>query len=238
MHDHWLFTWNVLCHLVASMSGVASFVLSMWEHTKGRKIESRVFFIVGFICLTVAFDQAWQDEHRNSQVLISEKAVLSGESEFWKGQAYLKDESLRSRDQLLSQNYTALIGEQKTANQTQDSLTQLSGKILDIQKPIPWKWEALVLGIPSGTSPTRDQFLLITNKLMSPVDIIFSCSQPITNAESRIVANPYAAITVKLDETRWESKISSPAWTPESPIEIDITKPTSSNSNTCNFHIN
>jgi hypothetical protein len=238
MHDHWLFVWNVLSHLVASMSGVASFLMSMWEHTKGRKIESRVFFIVGVICLVVAFDQAWQDEHRNSQLLTAEKSVLSSESGFWREQSYAKDESLRSRDQLLSQNYTALIGEQSTANRTQDSLTQLSGKILDIGKPVPWKWQALVLGLSSGTSPMRDQFLLITNKAMIPVDVIFSCSQQITNAESRIVANPSMEQTVRLDDTHWESKITSPAWTPESPIEIDIIKPASSSPNTCNFHIN
>ena len=121
MHDHWLFIWNVLGHLVASMSGVASFLLSMWEHTRQKKIESRIFFAVGVICLIVAFDQAWQDEHRNSQILIAEKAQLTSETAFWKGQSYDKDASLRSRNQLLTQNFGVL-------GQTQSSLAELSNR--------------------------------------------------------------------------------------------------------------
>jgi len=56
MREHWLFIWNVGAHLVASMSGVASFAFAMWEHTRKRVIESRVFFIVGALCLVVAFE--------------------------------------------------------------------------------------------------------------------------------------------------------------------------------------
>jgi hypothetical protein len=132
MHDHWLFIWNVLGHLVASMSGLVSFGVAIYEAFNKKKFETWAFFVIGALCLTVAFDQAWQDEHRNAQLLISEKANAIEEKNFWKEQSYEKDAELRTRDSLLAQNYTSLIGEQATANKSQGSLAQLSSKIADL----------------------------------------------------------------------------------------------------------
>src|ERR1700683_3263719 len=111
MHNHWLFIGNVLAHLVASMSGIASFAFSMWEHSRNKKIESRAFFIVGVLCLIIAFDQAWQDEHRNAETLTGERAVAIEEREFWKTQFYTTNSTLQTRDNLLAQNYGALTKE-------------------------------------------------------------------------------------------------------------------------------
>jgi hypothetical protein len=123
------------------MSGIASFLMSAWEQSRNKKIESRAFFIIGVICLVIAFDQAWQDEHRNSEILTAEKSVLSSESSFWKGQSYSKDEALRSRDQLLGQNYAVLA-----ANQL--SLSELSNRLLDITGPAPRKIDVMAWKIP------------------------------------------------------------------------------------------
>ena len=120
------------CFWSFGMSGIASFIMATWEHAKGRRIESRVFFVVGFLFLIVAFDQAWQDEHRNSQILQAEKSTQSSEAGFWKQQSYEKDASLRSRDELLSKNFSVL-------SDTQTSLATLSNHMLDITKPEPWK---------------------------------------------------------------------------------------------------
>src|SRR5260370_42080082 len=112
MHDHLRFIWNVAAHLVASMSGIASFMFSMYEHVKGKRLESRAFFVVGVLCLVIAFDQAWQDEHNNIKVLIGEKSTLWQERDFWKSQSYDKDASLRTRDSLLLKSGTTLADTQ------------------------------------------------------------------------------------------------------------------------------
>jgi hypothetical protein len=67
--DHWLFIRNVSAHLVASMSGNASFGVAIYEAIKDKKVESRIFFAIGAFFLVYAFDQAWQDEHRKVQTL-------------------------------------------------------------------------------------------------------------------------------------------------------------------------
>jgi hypothetical protein len=54
MHNHFLFAGNVLAHFVASMSGIASFMFAMYEHVRNKKIESRIFFGVGILCLVPA----------------------------------------------------------------------------------------------------------------------------------------------------------------------------------------
>jgi len=114
------------------MSGIVSFAISIYEATKKKKFETWAFFLLGAICLIIGFDQAWQDEHRNAQLLAGQKADAVGERNFWKDQSYAKDEALRSRDQLLAQNYAALIGQQTTSNKSQQSLAQLSNKIVEL----------------------------------------------------------------------------------------------------------
>jgi hypothetical protein len=132
MHTHWLFTLNVGAHLVASMSSLVSFSIAIYEATRKKKFETWAFFAIGALCLIVSFDQAWNDEHRNSEVLKAQKSAAIDEREFWKAQSYLKDEALRSRDQLLAQNYGALIGQQSTSNLSQASLSKLSTKIAEM----------------------------------------------------------------------------------------------------------
>src|SRR6267154_4801759 len=63
MHDQWGFIQSVFAHVVASMSGVASFVFSLIERIRKKKLSSRIFFAVGILCLIIAFYQAWEDEH-------------------------------------------------------------------------------------------------------------------------------------------------------------------------------
>jgi hypothetical protein len=179
MHPHWLFIGNVAAHLVALMSGIASFLMATWEHWKKRKIESRVFFFVGVICLCVAFDQAWQDEHRNSQLIIEEKALLSSQNGFWKEQSYAKDAALRSRDELLGKNFGVLAN-------TQLSLADLSNRLLDVTGPGPRKIDVMSWKIPityTFANVGKVQFwtlVVITNKSIVPIRGTLSCNADFT----------------------------------------------------------
>lgn len=67
MHEHGLFVSNVFAHLVALMSGIASFGFAVYETVKNKPIRSRVFWAIGTLCLLIAFDQAWRDEHHNAE---------------------------------------------------------------------------------------------------------------------------------------------------------------------------
>lgn len=75
MGIHFLFLGNVAAHLVALMSGIASFVLATVQAVRKSPLSARIFWVVGALCLLFAFDQAWQDEHRNTQAVAVEKAA-------------------------------------------------------------------------------------------------------------------------------------------------------------------
>jgi hypothetical protein len=225
MHEHWLFISNVAAHLVASMSGVASFVFAIIEHARNKKIETWAFCIVGTLCLIIGFDQAWQDEHNNVKVLIGEKSALVQERDFWKEQSYAKDAMLQSRDQLLAQNYTALIGEQTTANKSQTSLAQLSGKILNLDKPVKQKF---TIGKNGWEPPTKQwshigQYIVMSN-LPIRANISVKCDIPFTIIDASIVdGGPHFPNSiVQFDAYSWRINIPSPLITAETPLIITI----------------
>jgi hypothetical protein len=228
MHSvHWLFVGNVLSHLVASMSGIVSFGIAIYEAAKKKKFETWAFFAIGLICLTVAFDQAWQDEHRNGQAWESQRNLAYQERDFWKDQSYQKDAALRSRDQLLAQNYTALIGEQGSANQTQISLTKLSDKILDIGKPEKQQTTFLLHGVNFAENKGKHylEAILLTNKSISPVRVLVTCENGLASAQAHVQTQGGAmnAIhTARVDEKTFDLEISSPPWSPVTPLLIDL----------------
>lgn len=193
MHDHWLFTWNVLSHWVASMSSIVSFTLGIVELVRNKKTESWVFFAVAFLFLIFGFDQAWQDEHRNAEMLKAEKSSTISEREFWKQQSYDKDQTIQQRDQLLAQNYTALIGEQSTANKSHESLSKLANKILDITKPEPLRIYTAGEDLPfyGGMQPHEMMFLAFPNRILPRINVMLTCDTKIKTAR----AHPFGAGT-------------------------------------------
>jgi hypothetical protein len=177
MHTHWLFAGNVIAHLVASMSGFVSFGIAVYEAFKGKEFEGWAFFAIGAICLIVAFDQAWQDEHRNAEILIAQRAAAEVGQNFWKDQSYQKDGSLRARDELLTQNYGVLA-------ETQSSLAALSNKLVDVVKPEPSRID--VQWTPLGQERDKDNavisrtiaFIARTNKPIPEVRHKIKCPFP------------------------------------------------------------
>jgi hypothetical protein len=223
MHTHWLFIYNVGAHLVASMSSLVSFGIAVYEATRNKKFETWAFFVIGALCLIVAFDQAWHDEHRNAEILTAEKASAVGEREFWKIQNYDKDSALRQRDALLAQNYGALIGEQATANKAQDSLTNLSLKILEIGKPLNQKFTTGMSEFDAPPKPWKHfgQWIVMSN-LPKRANIFVQCDQAFTVIDASIVSGGphFQNTTIKLDEMSWRISIPSPPITPDSPLII------------------
>jgi hypothetical protein len=223
------------------MSGIVSFTIGIAEYFRKQKKEATIFCVIAGLFLIVAFDQAWQDEHRNGTILIGEKNTLGVERDFWKAQFYSANSTLQTRDNLLAQNYGALTAEQDSANKAQGSLATLSQKILEINKVPKMKWEALALEssepVSSNPAMLKSRWLLLTNKSQSPAQFKFSCASPIISAEAKIAGSAADARTFPLDDKQWGAKIMSPAWSPDSPVLIVMT--TSAKTNTehlnCSF---
>lgn len=188
MHNHFLFLWNVIVHLVASMSGIVSFLIAIYEAINKKQVASRTFFGIGVLFLVVACDQAWQDEHRNTQILIGEKATLWQDRDFWKDQSYQKDTSLRSRDELLNKNFTALL-------QTQSSLASLSNRLMDVTGPNPAKLDTRRWKIPvtyTYANVGKVQFwtiIVVSNRVISPAKGTLKCDADFQIVETNIVTH-------------------------------------------------
>ncbi len=223
------FLLNVFAHWIAAMSSIVSFTLGIVEYFRDKKTEAKVFAVVASLFLLIAFDQAWQDEHRNVRTLISQRATAESESNFWKQQSYEKDTDLRSRDHLLEKNYSALIGEQATANQSQVALASLSGKILDINKEPQRTTFILELGV---MNPEKEkhyvQAFLMTNKPVTPVDIAIACEHEIKAMWPRIVV-PGGNVQLMTDPegqrlapNAFRFTMTSPVWTPANPLVVDL----------------
>jgi hypothetical protein len=56
---------SVVSHWIASMSGVVSVAIGLFERAK-KKLDARVFYLVAGLCLFIACFQAWQDVRRSS----------------------------------------------------------------------------------------------------------------------------------------------------------------------------
>ena len=233
MHNHWLFIGNVFAHWVATMSSIVSFTLGIVEYVRDKKTEGWIFWIVAGEFLVVSFDSAWQDEHRNSQTLATQKNSAVMEANFWKEQSYGKDASLHSRDQLLEQNYTALIGEQATAGKAQNSLTKLSEKILEVSKPEKLKIFDHYLGTvdaqynPGIHTTYHGTFLVLTNQTVTPVRLLVTCGRDLEQAVGKVLGTGAEMVggwggRVTSSAKSYGVGILSPAWTPANPMVVTV----------------
>lgn len=200
------------------MSGVVAFAFGIYEAAKKEKVASRILFFVGALALLVACDQAWQDEHRDVEVLVAEKSSISSERDFWKEQSYEKDASLRARDELLAKNYGVLAS-------TESSLATLSNKLAGLQEPL--KITAHLLPTQSSTQAQyRGTFLVLTNKAITPVRLLVTC-------DAEIQAGGQILGTGAMMGGGWAGRVTrsnkqsgigilSPAWTPTNPLLVTI----------------
>ncbi len=133
----WLFADDLFHQVLFYFGTVVAMSIFLWEKKTEKPIQWKWIAAFFLFCLFVSCFQAWIDEHHNSDRLIEDKTALSEQMGFWKGQSFAKDEAIRARDSLLFENMKTLGTTQQTENQTQQSLTQLSGKIFDLTKQDP-----------------------------------------------------------------------------------------------------
>lgn len=237
MYNHFLFVWNVAAHWVASMSSIVSFTLGIVELVRNKKVESWIFFAVAALFLIMAFDQSWQDEHKNSGMLKSEKADAVSAKNFWENQSYQKDASLRVRDELLAKNYGVL-------SETQSSLTELSNKLVDVVKPEPFKVEVMRWQLPvilnTQSNPTQIWVLiLIGNKTIDDTRGTLTCDKPFTGVTSQILThgNSLRADWDQKTPTSVHVEYLYPPWSKNNPLVFAAATPKDRDIESCSFKL-
>jgi hypothetical protein len=183
-----------------------------------QQFSLKHLWIVGAVLLGIAFYQAWVDEHYNATQLIKDKDSISRDMEFWKNQSYAKDEAIRKRDELLDKNFTTLT-------ETQRSLTTLSNTILNLTVGAP-EITTIPLRVQEPQLPGKfsRHFLLLTNKIVSPVKLTFGCSGAQVYSVEPVPLPPGAMIGGAEplgDGHTFRVEIATPPWTSTHPIVLE-----------------
>ena len=234
----YLFLWDLFHQILFYLGGIVALLDMLLVKWLDTSIERRLFTGIALACLFIACFQAWIDEHHNSEELIQEKAQIATQEEFWKNQSYTKDDALRLRDSLLAQNVTTL-------GQTQQSMNDLSKKILDVTKPEPLRMtvEQIVKPADPRAGYQLQQFIIFSNKV-TPAKGDFSCGIPLTDVHAFVVgkANTFVGgtpsaggFTVIGGGTIVRVDILTPIMTPTSPLVVSFLIPSGITINSCYF---
>jgi hypothetical protein len=149
MGIHFLFIGNVTAHLVALMSGIASFLIAIYETAKRRSITARWFWAIGLLCVFFAADQAWQDEHRNTETVKNEKSAAVAAANTCAQNRLIADTYTRGLEEL-NREQRERIDHQQTTNDAQQH--DVSSCVISLGKMNPKvRQEIRVVLIPIGT---------------------------------------------------------------------------------------
>ncbi len=220
----WLYAKAVFSSWVATV-GILLTITAFIPERAQKWVEARIMkdrfslkhlWVTGALLLLVAFYQAWVEEHRIVEQLENDKRAVASEKDFWKGQSFQKDASLRIRDEMLSGNFSVLAD-------TQKSLTTLSEKVLDISKPEPLRILTSGEDLPyyGGSQPREAIFLAFPNKVVGAVNAEVTCDKRIKAARAHMFGHrAWTGYSLEVEGNKVFIRIGSPAWTPTQPLVV------------------
>jgi hypothetical protein len=221
----YLFLWDLFHQVLFYIGGVLAFAEMVMLKWLATPLEKKVFTGLAVACLFIASFQAWIDEHHNVEVLITEKSHAIEEREFWKGQSYAKDQSVRDRDALLDHNIGAL-------SDTQSALANLSNKILDIARPQPAIPQMRIASFPTNTKVKGADLMVwllivLINRDVSPLRGTVTCDKPLNLQAGRIfMPGDVATMSVgpyPIGDRSYRIQYTDPAvWKPDTPLVFEV----------------
>lgn len=140
------------------------------------------------------------------------------------------------------ENDTARLGGQnETLNaqnrDQQDTISNCQTQALKLLTPEPLKFTPVVLDpVNSGIGEQHVKWLLLTNKTVTPVILRVSCNKRPTSVSGAVIGSGanIGGLGRKITASEYEIDISSPAWSPVSPMTVDLSY-IGSEDVSCNF---
>ena len=86
----WMFIYDLSHQILFYFGTVGAMLILLWEKVFKSALHLKTILAVAGFCLFLSCFQAWVDEHHNSEQLIRDKAQISGEREFWRGDLALR----------------------------------------------------------------------------------------------------------------------------------------------------
>ncbi len=182
--------------------------------------------LIGMICLFIGCYRAWVFEHRNAQNAMYGK---DGKSEAWS--KFNTCDADRSNLRNLSSTYSIQLENQRNfINSQQGTINTCVVSLAKLNQSAPLKITPFYLGVLEGSkqptvAPFSANFLLLTNKIITPVRLLVTCEPGLLQAGGGILGT--AAMTGGGWGGRFSVKqfgvgFSSPAWTPASPMIVTV----------------
>jgi hypothetical protein len=246
-----LFLGALANHLLFSFGGVALMVFAIVEKVRKKDTEAWLFWGAALVCLFIACYGAWVDEHNNASILIVEKADAWSKYNgcavgMVQAQAEVTEWSNRFADQLahITGLQTTLTSQQGTVDSLQGTLAKQQAAVTtcvsDLAKailPIEQHTSLFELGIPEKApeGQTRHQMLLLTNKEVTPARLRFICAGVSLSSASLIVpgAGAYIGGTQMYGDSTILLSLTTPAWTPTTPIVLTFVAKTGADTSGC-----
>jgi hypothetical protein len=149
---------QIASHLVALMSGISSFIFATISAVNKKPLVAKWFWAAGAICLIAACDGAWQDEHRNSQMMAQEKSSIAGDYGRCQNNAQIEAAYTRGLEQSnLNQRQT--VDEQRKQNMNQQNTVNNCVVSLGKMNPlINTKTGVLAIQVATETRPSPVRF--------------------------------------------------------------------------------
>jgi len=229
-----MFIGNLTAHVVALMSGVVSFATAVWETAKKKTIRARVYWAITAFCFVLACDLAWQDEHRNTQGVVTLRAIDTSE----KTVCQIESRTLAAYTKGLEANNLGkqqTIDEQRTLNGNQQATINNCVVSLGKMNPaINTKIVALALQVLSGTQNNLPggprqayvfELVIMTNRATAPIGKL-TCDQPFKplNAPELNMQATSAVVAPQMpnaiSDREYEIRVSNTGatWTADNPI--------------------
>lgn len=200
------------------MSSIVAFTLGIIEYVRNRKTEGWIFGVIAGLFLVVSFDAVWQDEHRNSEILIQQKADLVSTNNQLNGLNRSQDTSIRELITSISTSNTAIAN-------TQTAFASLSNRVPDISKPEPMRIITTGERLPYWDEPHPKEFLFIAfpNKVVAQLKALVECDQPIATARAYIVGSDVFMGHTSVENGKAFVYLTNPVWGPTSPAVVYLT---------------
>jgi hypothetical protein len=216
MHEHWLFLGNVSAHLVALMSGIASVLITFWERIKSRPVARRAFLVIAGLCLLLAFDQAWRDEHKNAQILTDQKAEAWGKYNSCDKERAVLDAVWKASTANAANQHTVLLRQQDTFNQCVLSLTKQNIQEKTKFEVITWNTEQFVTLRDAGMKRAWIVVIIPNKAVPNPIGTL-TCDTEFVVADSGVASRDAGGVrTSATQPTR--NRAHAIAYQPMTPI--------------------
>ena len=214
--EFWTFIANVLANWLATVTGgIIAVIILLIEHRTGRSVTWKALWSLLGFGLFVSCFLAWHNEHRNSEVLIKEKASISGQL----ASCTANSRASNAVRQLLE---TQTGSQQLTIDTQQSTINKCVFTLSKMAVGEPSYVHTWTVGIGIVKRPIITEIILVTNRLQT-VRGNLECNEPfnifdwtMTGAGVRMDVR-----TQKISANQYRLETTSPLWEPQAPVVVN-----------------